>query len=414
MACGKMALLFPGGDCCMIAGVNGCRGALGYPDREIGIWALNWARGKCVTNILVTGGAGFIGSHLVPQLASARHKVRVVDNLLAQVHGPDAVAPDWLNLPGIEFHRGSVCDAASMGDWLGGMEVVVHLAAEAGTAQSMLKIEQCSQVNSQGTAVLLDAMVNTPGVSVEQVVLASSRAVYGEGAYRCANCGPANRLFPPARTAAQLSAGMWDHYCPRCAQMLEPLASKETDPVYPASVYAVTKLNQELLVESVCRPRGISYSILRLQNVYGPGQSLLNSYTGILSIFSTLIRDGAPIPLFEEGGPTRDFVHIGDVCRAFMAVFERKLAPNTVINVGSGVRMTVQQAASALSHAFGQAPNLAVTTEFRLGDIRHNVADIAKMKGLVGPVPVLEFSVGLREFADWVRTQPVPSREGQR
>ncbi|MFB4393747.1 MULTISPECIES: NAD-dependent epimerase/dehydratase family protein [unclassified Pseudomonas] len=357
-------------------------------------------------HVLVTGGAGFIGSHLIPKLIAAGHRVRVMDSLTAQVHGTIPVGLDWLQGEGIEFIR---ADVTIREDWqrvLGGIDVVVHLAAETGTGQSMYEIARYNEVNSQGTALLFDVLGKLPEHQVKRVVLSSSRSIYGEGAYRHPVTGA--RVYPGARTAEQLREQRWDPVCSESGMALELVATREDDLISPASIYAATKYAQEDLVRIGCQAMGLGYAILRLQNVYGERQSLNNPYTGILSIFSTKIRRDTQLPLFEDGAESRDFVHVDDVTDALLAAVIVAEAPNTAINVGSGLATSVEEVASELCRAFDKAPNVTVTGQFRVGDIRHNYADIDRLQRLLGVTPKVSLAAGLRRFADWVCSQPLP------
>ena len=359
--------------------------------------------------VLVTGGAGFIGSHLVPTLRRHGHAVRVVDNLSPQVHGAVPQGLDWLAGEGIEFMRGSVTQREDLMRALAGVSQVVHLAAETGTGQSMYQVARYNEVNSQGTALLFDVLANDRSLPVRQVVLASSRSVYGEGAYVCPACADSVRRFPGSRGAQQLAAHRWEPLCPRCGAALAAVPTHEDDPVRPASIYAATKYAQEDLVRVGAASLGIGHAILRFQNVYGEGQSLQNPYTGILSIFSTRVRRGIELPVFEDGQETRDFVHVEDVVRAVVACVSAPTSPDTVINVGSGQATSVLDIASELSRALGAEPRVRVTAEYRVGDIRHNVADIRRLSQLLHCAPQVSLPEGLRRFAAWVLTQPLPA-----
>lgn len=360
-----------------------------------------------MARVLVTGGAGFIGSHLAQALLRAGFEVRILDNLSTQIHGTSASGPRWFDDGSIEFIRGSVTSGKDMRAGVAGVDAVVHLAAETGTGQSMYEIARYNEVNTQGTAVLLDILANDRGHAVKRVLLASSRSVYGEGAYICEACSPGKRVYPDSRTAEQLAAHGWDHLCETCGGALTAVPTREDDQVKPASIYAATKLAQEDLVRIACSSLGIGYAILRLQNVYGEGQSLNNPYTGILSIFSTRIRRGLPLPIFEDGLETRDFVHVEDVANSFVAALQMETPANRAVNVGVGLKTTVTEIASHLSAAFGVSPNLIVTGQYRLGDIRHNCADIGRLRDILGYEPRIGLADGLRRFAAWVKSQPL-------
>lgn len=356
--------------------------------------------------ILITGGAGFIGSHLVPKLLKTNHTVRILDPLTVQVHGSLPADLDWLNGEGIEFFRGSV---TSREDWikaLEGIDGIVHLAAETGTGQSMYEIARYNEVNSQGTALMFDVLGKLPSHRVKRIILSSSRSVYGEGAY--VNPLTQQRVCPAARSAEALSKQMWEPLCPFTGDALQLVPTKETDLIAPSSFYAATKYAQEDLVRIGSQSMGIDYTIFRLQNVYGERQSLNNPYTGILSIFSTKIRRDTVLPLFEDGLESRDFVHVDDVTDALVAGLLVEKSPNTVVNVGSGIATSVKEVAEELTLAFGKQPNVQVTGQFRVGDIRHNYADIKRLNELLGIHPKITLKEGLSRFAEWVLQQPLP------
>ncbi len=360
--------------------------------------------------VLVTGGAGFIGSHLVPLLVARGYHVRVLDTLAPQIHGMlPGRGLEWLTtMPGVDFVRGSVTNEAEAKAALEGVSVVVHLAAETGTGQSMYEIDRYCRENVQGTALLMHLLANGAGPAVRRVVLASSRSVYGEGAYVYAERENGARVIPPSRTAEAMRAGRWEPLCPETGAALKVVPTREDDRTAPASIYAATKLAQEDLVRIACESAGLGYAILRLQNVYGEGQSLNNPYTGILSIFSTRIRRGLELPIFEDGLESRDFVHVADVSAAFAAAVSAEAAANCVINVGSGIATSVADIARALCKAFHAPENLRVTGQFRLGDIRHNVADIGRLRERLGLVPEVDLLEGLGRFAAWVQGQSLP------
>lgn len=357
--------------------------------------------------ILVTGGAGFIGSHLIPQLLAAGHEVRVLDTLSPQIHGEVPEGTTWLReTPGLSFMRGSVADRELLTQAIDGVDAIVHLASETGTGQSMYEISRYCHENVQGTAELCQVLATTPGHTVKRVLLSSSRSVYGEGAYLRPSDGA--RLTPSARSAVALKGRHWEPVCPQTGETLELVATREDDRTAPSSIYAATKLMQEDLLRITCDSTGIGYGILRLQNVYGEGQSLKNPYTGILSIFSTKIRRGLELPIYEDGLESRDFVHVSDVAAAFAKALATPEPVNSVINVGYGRATSVQEVADSLSRAFGAAPNTRVTGEYRLGDIRHNAADVTRLRTLLGHTPTVDLQTGLNRFAHWVLTQALP------
>lgn len=358
--------------------------------------------------VLITGGAGFIGSHLARALLASGHQVRILDPLAPQIHGVLPSGLDWLLGEGVNFLRGSVTDEKQVRAALAGAEVVVHLAAETGTGQSMYEISRYNEVNVGGTAVLLDVLANDPDRRVKRVVLASSRSIYGEGTYVCPACSPEVRVHPDSRPAAQLAAHRWEHACRSCGSALAPVPTREDAPSKPVSIYAATKHAQEELVRIACSSLGIDHAILRLQNVYGEGQSLNNPYTGILSIFSTRVRRGDALPIFEDGLETRDFVHVEDVANAFVQAVQAPGAVGQAINVGTGVKTTVLEIAGQLCDSFDAPRHLVTTSEYRLGDIRNNFADVGRLASVLGCQARIGLAEGLDRFAAWVRQQPLP------
>ena len=355
--------------------------------------------------ILITGGAGFIGSRLSLALLARGHKVRVLDTLAEQIHGADPdQSPLFRSIQGrVEFVRGSVTNPDDLKRVLPGIDTVVHLAAETGTGQSMYAIRHYSDVNVGGTALLLDLIANQP-FPVKKMIVASSRAVYGEGKYRCSTHG---NVYPGNRQSDDMAKGAFGVRCPHCLQFAEMLPTDETTPVNPASVYGITKLNQEQMVLTVGRALGISALAFRYQNVYGPGQSLSNPYTGILSIFSTRIRHDKSINIFEDGLESRDFVFIDDVIDATVRGIELEQPVVDVFNVGSGVPTDVVTVARTLQILLKHQVPTAVSGQFRVGDIRHNVADLTKTQRILGFVPKVSIEEGLQRFVKWVLEEEI-------
>lgn len=357
-------------------------------------------------NILVTGGLGFIGSNFALSTNQAgNHKIRLFDNLSAQIHGVIPVVDTrLLNVPGIEIIRGNVCNRAAISGALEGIDAVVHLAAETGTAQSMYKIAHYNAVNSQATAQILDFLANNSH-DVKKIVLASSRSIYGEGAYHCQAHG---KVYPRARSAARLKDSKWDPVCPICSGAIEVIPTPEYGRPSPASIYAATKYAQEDLIRIAGDSLGIGTVILRFQNVYGAGQSLNNPYTGILSIFSTRIRRGMSLPIFEDGAESRDFIHVSDVVQAITLALENDEANSGTFNVGAGVPTSVLQIANMLVDALDGRVRPNVTGQYRLGDIRHCYADLSQIKTILKFQPKMSLEKGIEEFAAWVLSQPLP------
>ena len=353
-------------------------------------------------NILITGGAGFIGSNLARTLAARGHVVTVMDNLSPQIHGEDSPLLATI-AASVRFLLG---DVRNREDWIAALEgqhAVVHLAAETGTGQSMYEIERYVDVNIRGTALLLDLLANQPH-SVSKMVVASSRSIYGEGRYRCEAHGI---VYPLARFAADMECGDFNVKCPICNANAELLATTEDSYIHPSSLYGITKQNQEQMILTLGRTMGIPAVALRYQNVYGPGQSLSNPYTGILSIFSTRIKNGNEIVIFEDGEESRDFVYIDDVVDATIAGIELNDPGQHVVNIGSGKRTSVLTVARTLIEAYAANVPVRITGNFRLGDIRDNYADIAQARMLLGFEPKVDFATGIRRFSAWVQGQAV-------
>lgn len=359
-------------------------------------------------NILITGGAGFIGSNIALKLLEKGMNVTVLDSLSPQIHGnnPETTSPLYQNILGkVNFIKGTV---TSKEDWIKAIEnqdAVIHLAAETGTGQSMYEIERYVNVNIGGTALLLDILANNKH-TVKKVVVASSRSIYGEGKYQN-NKGEI--IYPTQRNEKDMNEGRFEVY-DNHGEPLTLLATDESSAIHPSSVYGITKQNQEQMVLTVCPTIGISGVAFRYQNVYGPGQSLSNPYTGILSIFSTLIHDDKAINVFEDGKESRDFVYIDDIVDATILGLEKDEANGEVFNVGTGVQTDVIQVCDALYHNYGKQPNYNVTGNYRLGDIRHNYADISKIKNKLGFQPKVSFEKGISNFCNWVKQQEIVSQ----
>jgi dTDP-L-rhamnose 4-epimerase len=355
--------------------------------------------------VLVTGGAGFIGKEVI-ELISSDYKISILDNLSEQIHGDADLIPGWIKSSDFEFVRGCITDRVALRAALKNCHFVIHLAAETGTGQSMYEVAKYYETNVLGTAILMEEIINSD-TPVERVVLTSSRSVYGEGAYVCQlDCSRGERIYPQSRSHRDLINHSWEHICPNCGKGLTPIPTKESDMTLPASVYAATKFAQEEIVRLTCQPRGIDYKILRLQNVYGRGQSLKNPYTGILSIFSTRIRLGKDLGIFEDGNETRDFVHVADVAKVVARVLKNDHQP-TLINVGSGDFITVMEISDMLVKAFSADVKIKITGEFRLGDIRHNCADIGVLNGILRKSEMITIEQGISDFVSWVSSQPI-------
>jgi dTDP-L-rhamnose 4-epimerase len=355
--------------------------------------------------VLITGGLGFIGLALARTLVHRGMTVRLLDNLSPQIHGV-LTQPELGSLVEghhVEVMRGDVCERR---DWVAALRdvtSVVHLAAETGTGQSMYRIGDYTNTNVLGTALMLDVLANDHH-AVAKVLLASSRSVYGEGAYHCPVCG---LVYPPMRSPGSLSVGQWEPHCPTCIGSISPVATHESAKTSPASVYAATKLAQEDLVRVAAGALGIPFLIFRFQNVYGEGQSLNNPYTGILSIFSNRIQQGKAVVLFEDGKETRDFVHVSDAAEAMALGLLSDGGDGLTMNVGSGAQVSVETIARSLQRYFRDTSAPLVSGQYRLGDIRHNFADISLIGRALGFSPKLPLEEGIPRFVRWVKTQPI-------
>ncbi|MEK6281553.1 MAG: NAD-dependent epimerase/dehydratase family protein [Acidobacteriota bacterium] len=356
--------------------------------------------------ILVTGGAGFIGSHIVDALIDQGHKVTVLDALVSQVH--EGGKPRHLN-PKAEFIYGDVCDGEVLDRALEGVEAVYHEAAEVGVGQSMYEIQKYVRANDFGTAVLLEAL-SKRRAQIRKLIVASSMSIYGEGAYECARCG---RINPNLRAASQLSQRQWEFSCPVCGTGLKPLPTSEDKPLFPTSVYAITKQDQEQFCLVVGRAYNIPTVALRYFNVYGTRQALSNPYTGICAIFSTrLLQDQSPL-IFEDGEQTRDFVHVSDIVQANLLALEKNAADYQTINIGTGRATSVSQVARLLTEGLRKELEPTFVGKYREGDIRHCFADISRARKLLGYEPKTSLEHGIPELLAWVREQNATDRVAQ-
>lgn len=350
--------------------------------------------------ILITGGAGFIGSNLSKLLVGKGHTVTVMDTISPQIHkeGTDSFLVKQLPAE-VSLVRG---DVRNREDWmkvLPGTDVIVHLAAETGTGQSMYEIEHYTAVNVGGTALMLDLLTNSPH-SVKKVIVASSRAIYGEGSYSNAK---GETVYPLQRKESDMLNGQFEPTDEHTGQPLKMALTDEHARIHPSSVYGITKQVQEQMVLTVCGSLGIPAIAFRYQNVYGPGQSLTNPYTGILSIFSNLMLNGQPVNIFEDGKESRDFVYIDDVVQATMLGIEYPHFINEAFNIGTGTPTTVLEVAETLQELYATTVPIEVTGNFRIGDIRHNAADIRKATNILGYTPKTDFRTGVTAFAAWVK-----------
>jgi dTDP-L-rhamnose 4-epimerase len=353
-----------------------------------------------IRNVLVTGGAGYIGSHLVDALVAREYRVTVLDNLEPQVHRSGAW-PSYAN-PKAEYVRGDVRDRAVLEPLVLAADAVVHFAAAVSVGQSMYQIDRYVDVNTRGTALLLDILVNAKH-HVSKLLVASSIGVYGEGAYRCRTHGA---VAPGIRPEAQLAARDWEQRCPACGEHAVPVATPEDKTLYRDNIYSMTKYHQEEMVLLIGKTYGIPAVAPRFFNVYGPRQSLSNPYAGVAAIWlSRLLNRKQPV-VFEDGGQLRDFVSIHDVVDCLVLMLEQSGADFLPVNVGSGETVTILDIARLLGRLLGTDIEPQVTQTGRTFDIRHNVADISRAKDTLGFRPRVSLEQGFGELVEWARTTP--------
>ncbi len=353
--------------------------------------------------VLVTGGAGFVGSHLVDALLREGHVVRVFDNLSPQVH-PQGL-PAYLATD-IEFVQGDMRDLDAVRDALTDIDVVYHKAAAVGVGQSMYEIAQYMGANTQGTANLLQAILDSKR-QFEKLIVASSMSIYGEGKYRCVTHG---ETAPPPRPLEQLKRKQWEAQCPTCGAELSPVATDETKPLQCTSIYALSKKDQEQMCLLYGRTYGLPVVALRYFNIYGTRQALSNPYTGVAAIFAArLLNRNAPM-VFEDGAQQRDLVSVHDIVRANLLALESSKADGMAINIGSGSPISIAEVAKELARSLGVDADAEITSKYRAGDIRHCFADITLARRVLGFEPKFQFAVGIHELVEWLRSQSASDR----
>jgi len=350
--------------------------------------------------VLITGGAGFVGSHLADALAHAGHEVILFDNLETQVHGEHSPRPSYLSLDH-RLERGDIRDPDALAPLVREVDVVFHLAAMVGVGQSMYQVRRYTDVNAMGMATLLEALVANRG-HVRKLLVASSMSIYGEGAYRCARCGPA---FPRLRPTQQLAAAQWEVRCPDCGAELQPVPTPEDKPLYPTSIYAITKRDHEEMTLTFGQAYGVPAVALRFFNIYGSRQALSNPYTGVAAIFSGRMLAGQTPVVYEDGRQLRDFVHVSDIVQACCLAMTRSEADHHVVNVGTGRPISVMQVGELLARQLGWSGGFEMRHKFRAGDIRHCFADITRIQTLLGYAPRFQFEDGVPELVAWVAGQ---------
>jgi dTDP-L-rhamnose 4-epimerase len=354
-----------------------------------------------MNKILITGGAGFIGQHLTRALLKKNFFIRIIDNFNPQTHLIDKLPDDLAG--DVDLIKGDIRNTEVLEEALKDINVVVHLAADTGTGQSMYEIDRYFSTNVQGTATLLDLIQNSNrDSSLQSIVVASSRAIYGEGAYQC---DKHDIVFPNQRNHSHMAEGCFEPICPLCQSALALMPTPEYAPFMPMSIYGLTKQIQEQAILMVARSRGINGFALRYQNVYGPGQSLKNPYTGILAVFSNLARQNQDIEIYEDGLESRDFVFIDDIVEATIRSINFPGQYVGSLNVGTGIATNVLTVAKEIKAFFNSESRIKVSGNFRMGDIRHNIADISSLQKVLGFTPKITFEAGVVKFLKWTTTQ---------
>lgn len=363
--------------------------------------------------VLITGGAGFIGSNIAVKLLQMGFQVTILDTLSPQIHGKDPYNNSYIfktiKTSKAHFIKGSVTNREDWKTALNGQDMVIHLAAETGTGQSMYQIEKYNKVNVIGTAILLDILTNEPH-NIKKIIVASSRAIYGEGKYNCTIHGD---VYPEARIESDLAKKDFECKCPICNGPVTLMSTDEESLYKPTSIYGLTKQTQEQMVLIAGKALNIPSIAFRYQNVYGPGQSLSNPYTGILSIFSTQMKNNNSINIFEDGKESRDFVYIDDVANGTIAGLLKSEGDYKTINIGSGEATDVFTVAKLLKKQYNSNADIKITGNYRVGDIRHNYADITLAKKHLNFSPQYSFTEGLSLFCEWVNHQEIKKDNSQ-
>ncbi|MCU1380087.1 MAG: hypothetical protein JWN29_3070 [Acidimicrobiales bacterium] len=355
--------------------------------------------------VLVTGGAGFIGSHVVELLLERGYRVRVYDKLVDQVHGGQG--PRYVPNEA-EFVHGDMRDAARLDRALDGVDAVIHNAAEVGVGQSMYEITKYVDANTGGTATLLELLIGRRA-QIGKFVVASSMSIYGEGAYLCDQHGD---VHPRLRSAAQLEQGHWATVCPTCASPLRCMPTPEEKPLFPTSIYAISKMDQELMSLIIGEAYGIPVVALRYFNCYGRRQALSNPYTGVGAIFSARLMNGNPPVVFEDGHQRRDFVHVTDIARANLLALESERTGGVAVNVGTGRPSSILDVAHIIARNLAVDITPEVLDQYRVGDIRDCYADISKARELLAYEPTVSFEEGMADLVAWLAEQSADDRVG--
>jgi len=356
--------------------------------------------------ILITGGAGFVGSHLADALLRKGHEVRIFDNLTPQVHHDGW--PEYLPQD-VELMRGDMRDLDAVGRAVADMDVIFHFAAAVGVGQSMYEISHYMGSNTQGAANLLQALLDTK-LKLEKLIVASSMSIYGEGKYACSECGV---VAPPPRSAEQLKAKQWEMLCPVCSRVLKPIATDESKPLQCTSIYALSKKDQEEMTLLFGRTYGLPVVALRYFNIYGTRQALSNPYTGVAAIFASRLLNRRSPMVFEDARQMRDFVSVHDVVQANLLAMRRSEGDGMALNIGSGHPITIDDVARQLTRCLDASIPAEITGKYRAGDIRHCFADISAARRVLGYKPRYRFADGIVELVDWLRLQNAVDRAAQ-
>ena len=351
--------------------------------------------------ILVTGGAGFIGSHTIDLLIENGYETTIVDNLEPQVHGKQQIKPDYINKEAT-FIQNNIQDKKFLTKIISEVDAIIHLAALVGVGQSMYQIDRYIDANTKATATLLDILVRKEH-NIKKLIVASSMSIYGEGKYYCEQC--TTEVYPELRTLQQMKNHQWDQLCPNCNSTLKPLPTDEAKPLIPTSIYAQSKHHQEEMSLLIGKTYGIPTVALRYFNVYGSRQSLSNPYTGACAIFTSRILNNKPPYIFEDGNQKRDFINVKDIAKANLLALENNRADYNAINIGTGNAISIKELAETLIKLYNK-PNLKpyISNEYRKGDIRHCYANITKAQKLLNFKPTTTLQEGLTELASWAKT----------
>lgn len=350
-----------------------------------------------IENILVTGGAGFIGSYIVDLLIEKGYNVIIIDNLEPQVHGNEQTLPDYLN-PAAKFRKKDVRVQEDLAEAIAEVDAIFHQAAAVGVGQSMYQVSKYTHSNTLGTANLLDVLVNKEH-NIKKLIVASSMSIYGEGRYICEDCGS---VSPDLRSTEQMKKKEWELRCPKCNKLVKPAPTDEEKPLNPTSIYAMSKRHQEEMCLLIGKTYGIPTIALRYFNVYGPRQALSNPYTGVVAIFSSRILNGNQPIVYEDGNMKRDFIHVKEIARANLLALTSNNADYRAYNIGTGTYVTIKDLAKLILEIYNSNISPVISDKFRIGDVRHCYADISLAKKYLEFTPKIKLTEGLRNLLQWV------------